>query len=59
MTSEEDCEEILCKCNSRFFEGYITKVLFTVTDIVGGFMCVYDNKRQLDTVLKDLREIML
>lgn len=59
LTSNGEFEEVLCQCNSRFFgDSYITKILFTTTEVIGGFMCVYDNKTQLDRVLKDLQKIL-
>lgn len=56
MTSESTCPEILVECNSRFFENsYITKTLFTASDILGTFINVYDNPKQLKEVLTDLK----
>jgi hypothetical protein len=60
MTTEESCEEILEKANSRFFpESYFTKVLFTISEPVGPYMYPFDNNRQLNKVLDDLRSTMI
>lgn len=58
MTSESKCPEILEQCRSRFFEGYITKTLFTASEIQGSFINNYDNTRHLKKVLVKLREIL-
>lgn len=58
MTSESKCPEILEKCRSRFFEGYITKTLFTASEIQGSFINNYDNTRHLKKVLVKLRETL-
>lgn len=58
MTSESKCPEILERCRSRFFEGYITKTLFTASEIQGSFINNYDNTRHLKKVLTKLREIL-
>lgn len=58
MTSESKCPEILEECHSRFFEGYITKTLFTASEIQGSFMNNYDNTRHLKKVLVKLRETL-
>lgn len=59
LTSEETCNEILCKAKSRFFtNNYFTKALFTVGIPTGSFYGVYDNRRQLSSVLKQLKKIL-
>ena len=58
MTSESKCPEILEECRSRFFEGYITKTLFTASEIQGSFINNYDNTRHLKKVLVKLRETL-
>lgn len=58
MTSESKCPEILEQCRSRFFEGYITRTLFTASEIQGSFLNNYDNTRHLKKVLIKLREIL-
>ena len=58
MTSESKCPEILEECRSRFFEGYITKTLFTASEISGSFINNYDNTRHLKKVLVKLRETL-
>lgn len=60
LTSEADCEEILIKCQSRFFsDSYFTKVLITVKEPTGTFMNVYDNKSHLKKVSAMLQEVFL
>lgn len=59
LTSEETCPEVLEICQSRFFpHSYLTKVLFTTTDIQGGFLNTYGNSKHLNEVLKKLKEIL-
>jgi hypothetical protein len=58
ITSESSCPEILEACRSRFMEGYITKTLFTASEISGSFINNYDNTRHLKKVLVKLREIL-
>ena len=58
MTSESKCPEILEECRSRFFEGYITKTLFTASEITGSIINNYDNTRHLKKVLVKLRETL-
>jgi hypothetical protein len=58
MTSESKCPEILEECRSRFFEGYITKTLFTASEIQGSFINNYDNTRHLKKVLIKLRTLL-
>lgn len=58
LTSNPDCDEILEKCKSRFFsESHFTKVLFTVSNPIGSFMFPFENTRQVNKVLKDLKSI--
>ncbi len=58
ITSESKCPEILEECRSRFFEGFITKTIFTASDIQGSFLNNYDNTRHLKKVLVKLREVL-
>jgi len=58
LTSESKCPEILEGCRSRFFQGCITKSLFTASEIQGSFINNYDNSRHLKKVLIKLREIL-
>jgi len=59
LTTDVDCEEILEPCDSRFFgTSHFTKVLFTIKEPSGGFCNPYENKKQLKSVLKKLREIV-
>ena len=44
--------------DKRFFEGYITKTLFTASEIQGSFINNYDNTRHLKKVLVRLRETL-
>jgi len=58
ITSESKCPEILEDCRSRFFQGFITKTLFTASEIQGSFLNNYDNTRHLKKVLVKLREVL-
>jgi hypothetical protein len=58
ITSESKCPEILEECRSRFFEGFITKTIFTASDIQGSFLNNYDNTRHLKKVLIELRKLL-
>jgi hypothetical protein len=59
ITSEEKCVEILESCNSRFFEGnFFTRTIFTTVEPVGRFMYPFENTRQINSVLKKLKEIL-
>ena len=58
ITSESKCPEILEECRSRFFEGFITKTIFTASDIQGSFLNNYDNTRHLKKVLIKLRQLL-
>lgn len=60
LTSNSECDDILCDTESRFFsDSYFTNVLFTVgRDIDHQFRGVYENKRHLKKVLKNLKEIL-
>lgn len=59
ITSESKCPEILEECRSRFIEGYLTRTLFTASEILGSFINNYDNPRHLNKVLSKLRKILL
>jgi hypothetical protein len=60
LTSESKCPEILVNCDSRFFENsYITKTLFTASEIVGTFINVYDNPKQIKQVLTELKKELI
>jgi hypothetical protein len=58
ITSESKCPEILEECRSRFIDGYITKTLFTASEIIGSFINNYDNTRHLKKVLVKLRQTL-
>jgi hypothetical protein len=58
LTSESKSPEIIEQCSSRFFDGFITKTLFTVSEVQGSFLNKYDNTRHLKKVLIKLREIL-
>lgn len=58
ITSESKCPEILEACRSRFMEGFITKTLFTASEIQGSFINNYDNTRHLKKVYKKLKELL-
>jgi len=59
LTSEDNCPEILEKCQSRFFsENYITKALFTTTEVRGSFLNVYGNNKHLKEVTVKLKQIL-
>lgn len=58
LTSSEDCAEILEVCQSRFFpQKYITKILFTVSEVQGNFLNVYGNPRHTAQIFKKLKEL--
>jgi hypothetical protein len=60
LTSESECTEILCKCESRFFDcNYFTKTLFTASSVVGSFINTYENAKHLKLVLIDLKKEMI
>jgi hypothetical protein len=58
LTSESKCPEILEPVQSRFFEGYFTKTLFTATELTGPWINVYDNRKHLKSVLTKLRDCL-
>lgn len=59
LTSDPNCNEMLEECNSRFFkDNYVTKVLFTTTIVVGKFINMYDNNKQLSHITKQLQTIL-
>jgi hypothetical protein len=57
MTSESKCPEILENVKSRFFDGFITKTLFTATEVIGSFINTYDNTRHLKLVREKLKTL--
>lgn len=58
LTTEATCSEILEQCNSRFFvNSYITKVMFTMKEVNGTFLGVYENSKHLKKVMNDLKAI--
>ena len=58
LTTEPECSEILEPCKSRFFsDSFFTKVLFTTQEPVGNFANIFDNTRQINSVLKQLKNI--
>jgi hypothetical protein len=58
ITSESKCPEILEECRSRFIQGYLTKTIFTASDIPGSFLNNYDNTRHLKKVLVKLKQLL-
>ena len=59
LTTEPECSEILEPCVSRFFGGsYFTRVLFTQIQPVGTYCNIFDNAKQLKSVLLQLKETM-
>lgn len=59
LTSEEDCPEILEACNSRFFsKNFITKALFTTSEIQGSFLGTYNNNKHLKEVYNKIKELL-
>ena len=60
MTSDEEFEQVLEKCKSRFFDtSYITKVIFTVGEPLGSFVGVYENNAHLKEVSEKLKRILI
>lgn len=63
LTTEENCEEILEQCDSRFFyDNFFTKVLFTVNskDVIQyRFFGVYDNNKHLKDIFNKLKTYFL
>lgn len=58
LTTEAECSEILEPCKSRFFsDSFFTKVLFTTQEPLGNFANIFDNTRQINSVLKQLKNI--
>jgi len=58
LTSESKCPEILEKTKSRFFpNSYITKTLFTASEIQGSFLNMYNNAKHLKEVRIKLKSI--
>ena len=59
LTTEPECTEILEPCDSRFFvSSYFTRVIFTQVQPVGTYCNVFDNPKQLRSVLSQLKEIV-
>jgi hypothetical protein len=59
LTSKETCRNVLEPCNSRFFvDNYFTKVLFIETKVEGRFMGIFDNRRQINRVLKKSKQLI-
>lgn len=60
LTSEDTCPEVLEICQSRFFAtNYFTKALFTVSEVQGGFVGIYDNNKHLREVYLKLKQNLL
>jgi hypothetical protein len=57
LTTESKCPEILEPVKSRFFEGYITKTMFTASEIVGAFANPYDNPKHIREIREKLKSI--
>jgi hypothetical protein len=58
LTSDSECSEILEASESRFFtDSYFTKCLFTEIQPRGTYCNVFDNPKQLNSVLSQLKEI--
>lgn len=58
LTSENNCTEILDKCQSRFFEdNHFTRIIFTYTEPQGRFIAVYENTKHLTEMSKKLKDI--
>ncbi len=58
LTTEPTCTEILEQCESRFFgTNYFTKSIFTVNEINGSFLGVYENNKHLKKITNDLKAI--
>jgi hypothetical protein len=58
LTTESKCPEILEMTKSRFYPNqYITKTLFTATEIVGSWANSYDNPKHLREVRAKLKAI--
>lgn len=60
LTSEPTCKDILEPCQSRFFgTNFFTKVLFTVNEINGTFLGVYENPKHLNKIKTELRKVLI
>ena len=58
LTTEPTCTEILEQCESRFFgTNFFTKSIFTVNEINGAFLGVYENTKHLKKITNDLKAI--
>jgi hypothetical protein len=62
MTSDGNCLEILEKVESNILKKYknhfFTKVIFTSSELSGKYLCRFDNKEQLKSLLKKLKKVM-
>ena len=59
LTSNENCDTILCKAESRFFENALfVETLFLVGEPRGVFYGIYDNNKHIKKVLKKLRKTL-
>lgn len=60
LTSEPTCKDILEPCQSRFFNNnFFTKVIFTVNEISGSFLGVYENPKHLKKITTELRKVLM
>jgi hypothetical protein len=60
LTSEATCKDILEPCQSRFFGmNFFTKVIFTVNEINGSFLGVYENPKHLKKIIIELRKVLI
>lgn len=60
LTTETSCEEILEKCDSRFFsESYFTRVILTMKEPQGSWMNCYENTKQLRQITNQLKSLFL
>lgn len=60
LTSEPTCKDILEPCQSRFFgTNFFTKVIFTVNEINGSFLGVYENPKHLKKITTELRKVLM
>lgn len=55
LTSNGSNPEVLEECESRFFQNkFITKTLFTASEIQGSFMNTFENLKQVNRVYKEI-----
>ena len=60
LTTESKCPEILEPTRSRFYPNqYITKTIFTASEIVGAWANPYDNPKHLREVRTKLKAIFI